>query len=117
MDNFSEASLRRFIQSPPPERPRSPEAEQNRDQLADQARTARARRVTEILKSAGQGGPAGPGHTEQSAGMHDALIRQHLSELVRSMMQENRLEELQVILSDHRKFIDDILQLMAREGQ
>lgn len=46
---------------------------------------------------------------------HDMQIRNHLSGLVRSMLQDNKKAELEQALLMHRGFIDEILGLLQKD--
>ena len=43
----------------------------------------------------------------------DVTIRQAMGELIRKYMEAGKIEELQAILSEHKKFIEDILHLIS----
>ncbi|HMU83959.1 MAG TPA: hypothetical protein PKE49_19960 [Leptospiraceae bacterium] len=46
---------------------------------------------------------------------HDMQIRNHLSGLVRAMLQDNKKAELREVLHAHRAFIDEILVLLEKQ--
>ena len=107
MEHFTAASLRRFISQPPPSRP-EPDAVRA-ETVGEGARTARGRRVSEVLANA-----AHQPEEKMSAEMHDALVREHLGELVRTMVAEGRLGELRAFLEEHRHFLNDILAIVEK---
>lgn len=46
---------------------------------------------------------------------HDMQIRNHLSGLVRAMLQDNKRAELEQALLAHRGFIDEVLMLLQKD--
>ncbi len=90
-----------------------------------QAKTARGQKVTEILQNRGQmsnrrpnamnSHPQTPSSQNQNGNNLDSVIRQAMGELVKRHIQENRLNELQGILLEHKSFIDDILRMINQK--
>ncbi|MBX7057100.1 MAG: hypothetical protein K1X75_03470 [Leptospirales bacterium] len=106
MEEFTPESLREYLR-----RPRSPDFEEKNRPAPEnpaQARTARAQRIGEILRNAGAMSPQ-----RQSGQSLDALVRQNLAELVRSMMEQQHFAELESMLENHARFIADIQRLLS----
>ncbi len=59
-------------------------------------------------------GRPGPGLSGPYAN-HDMQIRNHLSGLVRAMLQDNKKTDLVQALHAHRAFIDEILVLLEKQ--
>ena len=123
MDNFTAESLQNFIRTPPA-RNRFLDEEMdlnagNPDKKSQipggKPRTARAERIGQILQNV-SGRPDQPRSDSQATGPrhHDAQIRQHMGEMVRTMLQEGRGEDLAVILESHQQFISEVLTLIRQ---
>ena len=100
MENFTPGSLKKFINQGPSPSQGHPQG---------QARSARGQRVSDALQNAArqkQGPPDANGNL-------DALIRQSMGELVRKYMQAGKLQELKIVMEEHRSFIDEILGLLS----
>lgn len=139
MDNFTADSLQNFIRQPPArssildeEMELSPDSpnKANRSQIPGAPRTARAKRIGEILENASArptaahaqaAGPAAPqGHdSNQSAGprYHDQEIRKHMGEMIRVMLAEGRHADLAVILQNHQGFIQEVLNMIQQQSR
>ncbi len=110
MEEFTPESLREFLRQP-----RNPRFEEQSPPSAETpaaARTARARRIAEILSNAG--GAHGATAGRESVAALDGAVRQNLAELVRQMMEAQRFAELESMLDMHARFIGDIQKLLQR---
>lgn len=104
-DNFTPDSLQNFLRHGPA---RKYEAPPNPGEpTPEEARTARARRIEQILRDTGKGGG-----DRMNPETLDASIRQGLAELVRSMMQRGMYAELNALLASHQRFITEIQNLL-----
>lgn len=100
MENFTPASLQKFLGSAAPMRPQT-------EDFNNVARTNRGQRVSNILRNRNQ-----QQVNNMSEGQSlDSMIRQSMAELVRNHVQAGKLQELKALLEEHRCFIDDILKM------
>ncbi len=78
------------------------------------AKTNRGNRVTQMLKGA-SGAPKGQEPVDPIMKI-DGAVRNYLAELVRNSLQANRHEQLHELLTEHRRFIDEIIVLLESQG-
>lgn len=96
--DFNPENLANYIRTPRPERPQTrPSGPSAGGSPPDRSQVDAAQELASI---------------KDPGARHDAALRNHLSELVRTMVSSNQHEKLHGLLCEHRDFIQGIINVL-----